>query len=39
VFRDPGPDGYTDVRRSAPGDALTPRWLPDIRLAVSDILD
>ena len=38
VYRDPRRDGYVDVRIAQPGDRITPQALPDVSLAVSDIL-
>jgi Uma2 family endonuclease len=38
VYRQPGPDGYGTIRRHRAGDALTPSLLPEIVLAVSDLL-
>ena len=38
VHRQPTPEGYADVRRYRRGDTLTIEALPDVRLAVDDLL-
>jgi Uma2 family endonuclease len=38
VHRDPGPDGYRDVRRLGRGDSVAPLALPDLVLHVGDAL-
>ncbi len=38
VYRNPGPEGYADVRTAGRGDRLTPLLLDDVTLGVGDIL-
>ncbi|MGH7544814.1 MAG: Uma2 family endonuclease, partial [Gemmatimonadota bacterium] len=38
VYRDPGPDGYRDVRRLRRGDSIAPLAFPDLVLSVGDAL-
>jgi Uma2 family endonuclease len=38
VYRQPGPDGYGNVRRLRRGDSVAPEALPDVVFAVSDLL-
>jgi Uma2 family endonuclease len=38
VYREPQGDAYARIRSAGPGDVLTPLRLPDITLAVTDIL-
>jgi len=38
VYREPTPDGYRQARRLGRGETLSPEALPDINLAVDDIL-
>jgi Uma2 family endonuclease len=38
VYRDPGPDGYRDVRRLGRGDRIAPQAFPDLDFPVADAL-
>jgi Uma2 family endonuclease len=38
VYREPTPEGYRQVRRFGRGETLSPEALPDINLALDDIL-
>lgn len=38
VYTAPGPDGYTACHHATPGEQLTPAELPEITVAVADIL-
>ncbi len=38
VYREPAPAGYRDVRRAGRGETVSPGALPDLALAVDDIL-
>lgn len=38
VFRDPGPEGYRDVRRLKRGERIAPGALPDLDVAVDEAL-
>lgn len=38
VYWQPSPDGYREARRLQPGDRLAPQLLPDLEVAVEDIL-
>jgi Uma2 family endonuclease len=38
VYRRPGPDGYSEVRRLHRGDSIAPEAFPDVVFAVSELL-
>jgi len=38
VYRQPGPDGYVEVRRLRRGDVVAPEAFPDAVFAVSGLL-
>ena len=38
TYRNPGPEGYGDVRTAGRGDRLTPLLLDEVTLGVDDIL-
>jgi Uma2 family endonuclease len=38
VYRQPGPNGYREVRRIHRGDSIAPEAFPDVLFAVSDLL-
>lgn len=38
AYLEPAPDGYREARRLQPGDRLAPQMLPDVEVAVDEIL-
>ncbi len=38
AYRQPSPEGYREVRRFSPGESLAPQALPDLSLAVADLV-
>jgi Uma2 family endonuclease len=38
VFRQPGADGYREVRRLRRGDVIAPQAFPEVVFAVADLL-
>jgi Uma2 family endonuclease len=37
VHRQPGPDGYADIRQYGPADLITPLAVPSLALRIADL--